>query len=110
MKDKTLRIVPPQGDRKQLFDEVHAGVWGGHLKDAKIHGELAKQYLWPGMRSDIIKWCQACLVCASRQVGQTVCPPLTSIPLDNLTVWERMSFDFPSLQKGISMQWCLWTI
>ena len=45
MKDKTLRIVPPQWDRKQLFDEVHAGVWGGHLKDAKIHGELAKRYL-----------------------------------------------------------------
>ena len=90
MKDKTLRIVPPQGDRKQLFDEVHAGVWEGHLKDAKIHGELAKRYLWQGMRSDIIKWCQACLVCASQQVGRAVCPPLIPIlvsgPFDHVGV------------------------
>ena len=60
---------------------MHAGVWGGHLKDDKIHGELAKRYMWPGMRSDIIKWCQACLVCASRQVGRAVFPPLTPIPV-----------------------------
>ena len=33
------------------------------------------------MRGDIIRWCQACLVCASRQVGQAVRPPLTPIPV-----------------------------
>ena len=86
-----MRIIPPQGDRKQLFDEVHAGVWGGHLKDAKIHGELPKRYLWPSMRSDIIKWCQACLVCASRQVGRAVCPSLTPIPVSG--PFDRVGVD-----------------
>jgi hypothetical protein len=36
-KDKSLRVIPPQGDRRLLFDEVHAGVFGGHLRDAN-HG------------------------------------------------------------------------
>ena len=34
--DKTLRVVPPECDRKQLFEEAHGGVFGGHLRGAKI--------------------------------------------------------------------------
>jgi hypothetical protein len=49
VKDQTLRIIPPGGDRRQLFEEVHSGVFGGHLRDAKIHGELSRRYWWPGM-------------------------------------------------------------
>lgn len=33
------------------------------------------------MRQQIICWCQACLTCASRQVGRAVRPPLTPIPV-----------------------------
>ena len=39
--------MPPVGDRESLFHEVHDGVFGAHLKDRKIHGELAKHYWWP---------------------------------------------------------------
>ena len=66
-KDQVLKVIPPEQEREKLFDEVHGGAFGGHLRDAKIHGELSKKYWWPGMRGDIIRWCQACLVCASRQ-------------------------------------------
>ena len=76
-RDKTLEVIPPECDRRPLFDEVHGGTVCGHLRDAKIHGELSKRYWWPKMRSDIIQWCRACLVCASQQVGQVVHPPLT---------------------------------
>ena len=48
-KDKTLRIVPPSQDRRELFESARAGVFGGHLKSAKLHGQLAKHYWWPGM-------------------------------------------------------------
>lgn len=43
-KDKTLRIVPPQGDREDLFKAVHSGTFGGHLRDAKVHGQLGRHY------------------------------------------------------------------
>ena len=63
--DKTLRVVLPKSDQKRVFDGAHAGPFGGHLRDAKVHGQLAKHYWWHRMRGDIIHWCHACLVCSS---------------------------------------------
>lgn len=100
-KDKTLKIIPPQEDRKSLFTEVHSGRFGGHLRDAKIHGELSKGYWWPGMRSNIIQWCQACLTCASRQIGHPIHPPLTPIPVAG--PFDRVGVDvlhFPTSAAG----------
>ena len=42
--DKTLRVVVPETERKVLFDEAHAGVFGGHLRGAKIHSQLSRHY------------------------------------------------------------------
>ena len=81
--------------------EVHDGVFGAHLKDRKIHGELAKHYWWPRMRSDIVKWCRGCLVCASRRVGHSVRPPLTPIPVAG--PFDRVGIDvvqFPNSRSG----------
>ena len=80
--DKTLRLIPPDCDRIKLFEEAHSGTFGAHLRDAKVHGELSKHYWWPKMRSDISKWCQSCLVCATRYPGRAVHPPLTPIPVE----------------------------
>ena len=32
------------------------------LFDAKVHGELSRQYWWKAMRWDIAKWTQECLI------------------------------------------------
>ena len=77
--DSTLRIIPPTSDRHKLFLETHRGVFSGHLREAKIHGQLRKHYWWPKMRKDVAHWCRACLTCASRSVGSLVRPPLTPI-------------------------------
>ena len=99
-RDDTLRIIPPHSDRRSLFDEVHGGPFGGHLRDAKIHGELNKRYWWKGMRSDVIRWCQSCLVCASRHVGQAVRAPLTPIPVAG--PFDRVGVDVLKLPKSSS--------
>ena len=79
--DCSLQIVPPQVDRRALFEEVHAGKFGGHLGDAKVFSSLNRHYWWPCMRSDIAGWYKACLVCAKCQVGCAPKPYLTSIPV-----------------------------
>ena len=79
--DKTLRVVVPETDRERLFNEAHAGTFGGHLRGAKIHSQLSRHYWWPKMRADIEKWCRGYLVCATRHIGQKVIPPLTPIPV-----------------------------
>ena len=45
--DKTLRVVVPENDHKDLFMKVHAREFGGHLKEAKIHSEVSHHYCWP---------------------------------------------------------------
>ena len=80
-KNKTLRVIPPVAKRRELFDGVHSGQFGGHLRDAKMHSILSKHYWWPGMRKDIRTWCRSCLTCATKNVGMVVRPPLVPIPV-----------------------------
>ena len=99
--DKTLRIVPPTVDRKGLFEAAHGGVLGGHLRTAKMHSQLARHYWWPRMRADIVKWTKSCQICATRNVGKPVHPPLTSIPVAG--PFDRVGVDvirFPPSQRG----------
>ena len=71
-KDATLRIVPPTSARKELFQLAHAGKFGAHLSDFKVHSQLLRHYWWEGMRKDITKWTRACLVCTTRSAGRAV--------------------------------------
>ena len=96
--DKTLRVIPPVNHRKALFDEAHSGLFGGHLRSAKIHGQLARHYWWPG---DIVKWSRVCMVCATRQVGKPIHPFLSPIPVSG--PFDRVGVDilqFPTSSKG----------
>ena len=99
--DKTLRIVLPTVDQKVVFDEVHSGILGAHLREAKIHGQLSKHYWWPRMRADINTWCRECKTCAAHNVGQGIKPPLTPIPVAG--PFDRVGVDFikfPKSKKG----------
>ena len=99
--DKTLRMIPPTSDRKQIFEEAHSGAFGGHLWETKVHGQLSRHYWWPRMRADITHWCWACLTCISRHVGQAVKPPLTPIPVAG--PFDRLGVDvikFPMSSSG----------
>ena len=69
-KDGKLRIIPPVSQRKKLFNEVHHGAFGGHLRDGKVYGQLSRHYWWPKMRSEIVTWCRGCLKCTMRRVGK----------------------------------------
>ena len=96
--DKTLRLVPPVRDRKELWEQSHSGCYGGHLRCAKSHGQLAKHYWWPRMRTDIIEWCRSCMVCATRDVGKPIKPPLTPIPVGD--PFDRVGVDVLKLTKS----------
>ena len=72
--DKSLKIVVPVSDRERLFNEAHAGDFGEHLREVKIYSQLSRHYWWPGMRRDIVNWCLACFVCATRSVGKPIKP------------------------------------
>lgn len=59
--------------------EHHSGKLAGHFTERKLHATLSCQYWWKGMRADVCRFCQSCLVCALRKgTGRKTCPPLTS--------------------------------
>lgn len=91
MKDCTLRLVPPSEHRRSLFQEAHAGAFGGHLRDHKVHSQLSCHYWWEEMRRDIVGWCRACVTCATRRVGRPVRPPL--VPLPVARAFDRVGVD-----------------
>ena len=100
-KDKMLRVIPPSTSRKDLFDDVHNGVFGAHLRSAKIHSQLAQHYWWPSMRANIDNWVRACMVCASRHIGKPLHPPLTPLPVGG--PFDRVGVDvvqLPTSRKG----------
>ena len=98
MPDKTRRVIPPTQDRRDLFMEAHQGVFGAHLRGAKIHSQLQRHYWWPGMRAEVKNWCRACLVCASRSVGRPERPPLTPIPVAG--PFDRVGVDVLKLPRS----------
>ena len=52
--DSTLRVIPPKNQRERLFNSAHAGVFGAHLSDVKVHIELRRHYWWNGMRGILL--------------------------------------------------------
>ena len=79
--DGRILLVTPKDQRLKLIQEAHGGILSGHLREMKTYSQLQRHYWWPGMRTDIRKWCQSCLVCASRRVGTAQKPPLSPIPV-----------------------------
>ena len=100
-KDGTLRVIPPVSRRRKLFTDVHSGLFGGHLRGAKVHGQLSRHFWWPKMRADIEDWCRGCLTCATRRPGQSVKPDLTPIPVNG--PFDRIGVDviqYPRSERG----------
>ena len=87
--DKTLRI--------KLFQEVHGGLFAGHLRAVKTHSTLSRHYWWPGIRADVTRWCRECLRCATRSIGKPVWPPLTPIPVEG--PFDRVGVDVLQLPR-----------
>ena len=96
--DGTLRIIPPTADRQSLFHTIHAGKFGGHLREAKIFSTLSTHYWWPGMRGDIATWCRSCLTCATRRVGESIKPYLMPIQVGG--PFDRIGVDILQLPKS----------
>lgn len=64
-----LLLVVPKSLRKDLMYQLHNKRVAGHLGRDKTLGSIRKRFYWPGMSSDVERWCQNCIVCAWRKPG-----------------------------------------
>ena len=75
-------IVVPEQLRSEVLQEAHAGCFAAHLAEKKVYDRLRRSVWWKGMKADVRRHCQSCLVCASRKGGRrTFRPPLQPIPV-----------------------------
>ena len=90
------RIVVPKNLKQEVLSENHEAVFAGHFSPKRMFNKLSQYYFWQGMRGDIQKVCETCIVCASTQ-GQERCkkPLLHCIPVGE--PFEHVGMDFKEM-------------
>ena len=79
----TYQIVVPSGYRTQILSLAHDNVLSGHLGITKTYYRILKQFFWPGLKSDVSRYCHSCHVCQLVGKPNQVVPqaPLHPIPV-----------------------------
>ena len=60
---KVKQIVVPTPYRKQLMKLAHEIIVGGHMGIRKTSDRITSSFHWPGIISDITRFCRSCDVC-----------------------------------------------
>ncbi|KAK1422572.1 hypothetical protein QVD17_17855 [Tagetes erecta] len=92
-----------------ILDEAHKSKYSIHPGAIKMYNDLKKEYWWPGMKRDIVKYVERCLTClqvkAEHQKPYGKMQPL-EIPLWK---WEHITMDLvtklPKTAKGYDAIW-----
>ena len=80
--DHPRRVAVPQHLRKQLLEENHRGLYGGHFSGPKLYSALVKRWWWRGMYTDVLAYCKKCPECAVvTGAGRQHRPPLHPISI-----------------------------
>ena len=61
------QLIVPKSHRRKVLHELHDGVYGGHLGEAKVLNKLKERFYWPGHATDVKNWCKACGTCAQHR-------------------------------------------
>ena len=96
------RCVPP-GERLQVQQENHDAPHAGHMGIAKTLNRIMRQYYWPGMNQDVVRYVRACKKCQQYKFDQNKAAGNMSQP-NVRDAWETVSTDIvgplPRSKKG----------
>ena len=67
-------IVVPKSYRHEILSIAHESPMSGHLGINKIYHKIINHFYWPGLKSDVSKYCKTCHTC------QMVGKPNQTIP------------------------------
>jgi hypothetical protein len=78
----------------QVISTLHNSPVGGHSGAPATYQKLKKLFYWPGMRSAVLKYVQACSICAQAKPDRSAYPGLLQpLPVPKAS-WEVISLDF----------------
>ncbi|XP_071493976.1 uncharacterized protein [Diadema antillarum] len=92
--DTTItQVVVPKQYRKQVMQTAHENILGGHQGTKKTTEKILTNFFWPGMNSDITRYCRSCDVCQrTLSKGRVTKVPLGKMPLIEVP-FERIAVD-----------------
>ena len=79
------QIVVPPSFRKKILEKAHADLFSGHSGISKTKSRIGKNFFWPGMKGDIVKFCKTCHEC---QVGGKLNQPIPKAPLQPIVLYH----------------------
>ena len=87
-----------------LLREYHDSPMGGHAGELKTYLRLASEWYWKGMRQEINRYVQHCIICQQQKHSQQHPGGLLQpLPVPSL-IWEDLSMDFIEglpISKGV---------
>ena len=87
------QVVVPKPYRKQVMQTAHENLLGGHQGAKKTTDKILTNFFWPGMNSDITRYCRSCDVCQRTLAkGRVTKVPLGKMPLIEVP-FERIAVD-----------------
>lgn len=57
------QVVVPSVFRKHVLTITQESSWSGHLGVNKTYKLILRYFFWPGLKSDVAKFCRSCHVC-----------------------------------------------
>lgn len=85
-------LIAPSEIRAQIFNQLHNARTGGHLGRDKTINSIKRRFYWPGLTSDVRRWCKACNECSMVKRG----PGLGKFTLQQTSVgvpFDRIGID-----------------
>ncbi|CAJ1064638.1 uncharacterized protein LOC120723181 [Xyrichtys novacula] len=98
----TQALAAPQSLRHTIMELGHSIPWAGHMAFHKTLRRVSNRFVWPGMYTQLSKFCNSCSICqvtAGKGVTKALLQPLPLIE----TPFERIGMDVVGpLEKSAS--------
>ncbi|GKE17391.1 putative nucleotidyltransferase, ribonuclease H [Tanacetum coccineum] len=94
-----------------LLEEAHKAKYSIHSGATKMYLDLKKNYWWPGMKRDCVKYVEKCLTCLKVKVEHQ--KPYGKVQPLEIPVWkwEKITMDFvPKLRRTTKKHDVIWVI
>lgn len=83
-----LQIVVPVSFRDKVLSLAHDHHFAGHLGVNKTTDRILRHFFWPGIKRDVVRYCQTCNLCQVVGKPNQVIPP---VPLQPIPVMSEPS-------------------
>lgn len=97
-----LQYVVPPVLRKDIMRNLHDTRTSGHLGVKRTVESIKRRYYWPGCKTDVARWCQACKECSqikpAPKRGAPLHQQLVGAPLDRVAI--DILGELPETERG----------